>query len=476
MASYSENPQQQQDADRDLDDWLHLTGWHNVADRNAKLAQFRDIHYDYETRRRELMRGTFDDMPQGQGPYESSQNIELAGNAGNERPPQQQQQQQFTLPIRPAPGAHHQTGPAGPSGPSLSTRPDIPTGPARPAVPTGPRARERTNRSRSRSPVLRGRSPAHGRSQIRGRSPVRGGGRGGGRAGGAAGSYRQRDYPEPRRPAIHPIREVDLGDWDDTRFFMIKSNSLRNIFACHDDNLWATSSVEKGNMLSDAYMTTKNVILFFSANGSQAIQGYVSRFFPRPLFRRITTQPADPRNNQWHLLPTTHHISSAAQIRSASVRRPFSVKRTALKPVIALYRTITPPIPPRRPAISSLLPTNPLANHRRNRRPQARMIGPPSGNIAKPEWYPRFSHNMSEPFPVEWLSKNTCPDRPMKGLLNRLNRDDAPGSGGAFLPPTRSRDCQEVDGQCGRDMLEILKRNAESAAAGTGAGVAARAE
>ncbi|KAK8084248.1 splicing factor [Apiospora hydei] len=357
MASYNENPQQQQDADRDLDDWLHLTGWHNVADRNAKLAQFRDIHYDYETRRRELMRGTFDDMPQGQGPYESSQNIELAGNAGNECPPPQQQQQQFTLPIRPAPGAHHQPGPAGPSG------------------PTGPRARERSNRSRS--PVLRGRSLVRGRSPAHGRSQIRGGG--------AAGGYRQRDYPEPRRPIVHPIRDVDLGDWDDTRFFMIKSTSLRNIFACHDDNLWATSSVEKGNMLSDAYMTTKNVILFFSANGSQSIQGYVSRF----------SCPHDR---------------------------------------------------------------------------------PPSGNIAKPEWYPRFSHHMSEPFPVEWLSKNTCPDRPMKGLLNRLNRNDAPGSGGAFLPPTRSRDCQEVDSQCGRDMLEILKRNAESAAAGTGAGVAARAE
>ncbi|KAK8045612.1 hypothetical protein PG993_005636 [Apiospora rasikravindrae] len=368
MASYNEHHQQQEDADRDLDDWLHLTGWHNVADRNAKLAQFRDIHFDYETRRRDLMRGTFDNM--SQDPYEA-QNMETTGN---ENLAQRPQQQQFTLPLRPAPGAPHHdaglSGPAGPAGPAGRPRPAIPTGPSRPAVSTGPRRRERSHRSHS--PVLRGRSPG------RGRNHARGGARGGGRAGGAAGNYRQRDYPEQTPRVIHPIKDVDLGDWDavaitSTRFFMIKSTDSRNIFTCQDDNIWATSSVEKGNVLADAYMTTKNVILFFSANGSHAIQGY------------------------------------------------------------------------------------------------ARMIGPPSGNIAKPEWYYHFSREMSEPFPVEWLSKNTCTDRPMKGLLNRLNRDDQPGGEGAFLPPTRSRDCQEIDGQCGRDMIEILKRNAESAAAGAAA-------
>lgn len=57
---------------------------------------------------------------------------------------------------------------------------------------------------------------------------------------------------------------------------MIKSIDSRNIFTCWDDNLWATSSVEKGNVLADAYDTSKNVVLFFSANCSHAIQGYVS--------------------------------------------------------------------------------------------------------------------------------------------------------------------------------------------------------
>lgn len=85
------------------------------------------------------------------------------------------------------------------------------------------------------------------------------------------------------------------------------------------------------------------------------------------------------------------------------------------------------------------------------------MIGPPSGNIAKPEWYHLVSRDMSEPFPVEWLSKNVCPDRDLRNLINLMNRDDATGE---FLPPTRSRDCQEIDGRCGRQMIDILKRHA----------------
>ncbi|KAK8080962.1 hypothetical protein PG997_008780 [Apiospora hydei] len=35
-------------------------------------------------------------------------------------------------------------------------------------------------------------------------------------------------------------------------------------------------------------------------------------------------------------------------------------------------------------------------------------------------------------FPVEWLSKNTCPDRPMKGLLNRDDQDGGNGNGNGF--------------------------------------------
>lgn len=62
----------------------------------------------------------------------------------------------------------------------------------------------------------------------------------------------------------------------DTRFFMIKSVDTHNIYQCQEDNIWATSSVAKGDILADAYENTKNVVLFFSANGSRAIQGYVS--------------------------------------------------------------------------------------------------------------------------------------------------------------------------------------------------------
>ncbi|KAK8086434.1 lovastatin nonaketide synthase [Apiospora phragmitis] len=54
-------------------------------------------------------------------------------------------------------------------------------------------------------------------------------------------------------------------------------------------------------------------------------------------------------------------------------------------------------------------------------------------DIAKPEWYYRFSRDTSEAFLVEWLSKNTCLDRPMKGLVNRLNRDDEAHGGARRL-------------------------------------------
>ncbi|KAK8105143.1 C2H2 finger domain transcription factor sebA [Apiospora kogelbergensis] len=42
------------------------------------------------------------------------------------------------------------------------------------------------------------------------------------------------------------------------------------------------------------------------------------------------------------------------------------------------------------------------------------------------------------------------------GLQNRLNRDEQTG---IYLPPTRSPDCQEIDADCGRAMIQILRRD-----------------
>ncbi|KAK8078011.1 hypothetical protein PG996_004181 [Apiospora saccharicola] len=84
-------------------------------------------------------------------------------------------------------------------------------------------------------------------------------------------------YPNPSWPA-YPITDIDLGENGETSFFMIRSVDTRNIFTCWDDNLWATSPVERGNFLVDTFDTSGKVALSFSANASHAIQGCVIYF------------------------------------------------------------------------------------------------------------------------------------------------------------------------------------------------------
>ncbi|KAK6846441.1 hypothetical protein PG987_001629 [Apiospora arundinis] len=335
MASSSNQNYGAQLGDRDLEDWLHLTGWHNEQDRKHKLQQFRDIHHEYETKRRELMRGTFDQLGQPLENQDPGVEMEME-RAGNKAEPWAAQtpyhsHPEFGDPHAAAAAEHHY---------EQSFPPD-------PYPGRSGRARGRTYRSRS---------------------PIRGGrGRGRGGDSGGGDEYRQggenTTFYEHEPVRARPIKEIDLGGSQDTRFFMIKSVDTHNIYQCQEDNIWATSSVAKGDILADAYENTKNVVLFFSANGSRAIQGY------------------------------------------------------------------------------------------------ARMHGPPDRNLPRPSWYRQFARHtrMSEPFAVDWLSKNVCPDRQMKGLCNHLNRDDRTG---VFLGPNRSRDCQEIDDECGRAMLDILKSHA----------------
>ncbi|KAK8131787.1 YT521-B-like family protein [Apiospora sp. TS-2023a] len=348
MDDYTRSQQQehQRDYDRDLADWLHMTGWHNELDRNEKLEKWRDIHFDYETQRAYIMSNTWDRLDQDH--RDAQMEYEMAGNQAF--PQQGAAHHHQALAFRPAPGNHRaeqQNAPVAPRAPRGGGSPA-----AGPGVQIRGRARERSYRSRSPPPV---------RGHVRGRH---GGGFGG-------NNNPQHQQPQAVMSVQRPITDIDLGDEGETRFFMIKSVDTRNIFTCWEDNLWATSSVEKGNILADAFDTSKNVVLFFSANGSHAIQGPHDR--------------------------------------------------------------------------------------------------PPSGNLAKPEWYHLVSRDMSEPFPVEWLSKNVCPDRVVRHLVNRLNFDEEAGS---FMPPNRSRDCQEIDGDCGRAMLDILKNFAAGNGAG-GAGVRA---
>lgn len=79
MASYNN---QLGDRDRDLEDWLHLTGWYNTKDRENKLEQFRNIHNEYEAKRQGLMKGTFDATSQNKGHHHhkpSKMEMEMAG-------------------------------------------------------------------------------------------------------------------------------------------------------------------------------------------------------------------------------------------------------------------------------------------------------------------------------------------------------------------------------------------------------------
>lgn len=102
----------------------------------------------------------------------------------------------------------------------------------------------------------------------------------------------RRQYPPTHD--YHPMR-IDLGSkggmkitsvscryhshlltsQQDSRFFIIKSVNYQNVQACKQEGIWATKA-ENGELLADAFMHTKNVILFFSVNGSRAYQGYVS--------------------------------------------------------------------------------------------------------------------------------------------------------------------------------------------------------
>ncbi|KAK8105135.1 hypothetical protein PG999_008494 [Apiospora kogelbergensis] len=49
-------------------------------------------------------------------------------------------------------------------------------------------------------------------------------------------------------------------------FFMVKSNDVGTIWNSNKDSIWATSSVEKGDVLANAFENSKNVVLFFSTN------------------------------------------------------------------------------------------------------------------------------------------------------------------------------------------------------------------
>ncbi|EMC98356.1 hypothetical protein BAUCODRAFT_67543, partial [Baudoinia panamericana UAMH 10762] len=66
------------------------------------------------------------------------------------------------------------------------------------------------------------------------------------------------------------------------RYFILKSWNMENVVNAQRDSLWATQ-VHNENLLSDAFRTSRHVILLFSVNKSMAFQGYA-----------LMTSPPDP--------------------------------------------------------------------------------------------------------------------------------------------------------------------------------------
>ncbi|KAH6640617.1 YT521-B-like domain-containing protein [Chaetomium tenue] len=102
----------------------------------------------------------------------------------------------------------------------------------------------------------------------------------------------------------YPIH-VDLGSKGDSRFFIVKSFNHDNVRLCMEENLWTTQP-QNEEILSEAFAKCKNVILFFSINGSKAFQGYArmtsapSPDNPRPSFvKALHWDTRAPFGVQW---------------------------------------------------------------------------------------------------------------------------------------------------------------------------------
>jgi hypothetical protein len=83
---------------------------------------------------------------------------------------------------------------------------------------------------------------------------------------------------------------------------MIKSWNHDNVAQAMKDSLWATQEKNQA-LLTEAYHTSRHVILLFSVNRSMAFQGCVSLHFSRFVLN-AQTQPADaPSTTGSHDIP-----------------------------------------------------------------------------------------------------------------------------------------------------------------------------
>lgn len=59
---------------------------------------------------------------------------------------------------------------------------------------------------------------------------------------------------------------------------MIKSWNVENVLAAQRDGIWSTQ-LKNEQILTDAFHTSRHVILLFSVNKSMAFQGYVCAMY-----------------------------------------------------------------------------------------------------------------------------------------------------------------------------------------------------
>ncbi|KAI9829445.1 MAG: hypothetical protein M1826_005627 [Phylliscum demangeonii] len=102
-----------------------------------------------------------------------------------------------------------------------------------------------------------------------------------GRGRGRGGYYQQargdhRNYNHNHRPSSQememPSRTLEL-DQGDVRFFIVKSYNTENVKRSQEENVWVTQEKNSDNF-TQAFQTSRHVILLFSINKSMAFQGY----------------------------------------------------------------------------------------------------------------------------------------------------------------------------------------------------------
>ena len=108
---------------------------------------------------------------------------------------------------------------------------------------------------------------------------------------------------------------------DATRYFLIKSWNYDNVLTSQRDGVWATQPHNEA-ILTEAFKTSRQVILVFSVNKSMAFQGYARMLSlpgtaPSPQWtKQLLWKSSPPFNIQWITIAETR-FSHTKHIKNA---------------------------------------------------------------------------------------------------------------------------------------------------------------